>query len=97
VADPKQQDDRRDATAFAEADRRAVEERAAANARRHSASMQALGLKPFDPPLPDPEDPEFQAQVRRACEIINSHPEEKKILAELELWFDDEGGVYDWE
>jgi hypothetical protein len=80
------------------ADGPSAEERAAVNARRHRASMEALGLKPFDPPLPDPGDPEFQAQVRRACEIINAtESEEDKAFLEALSNIEIEGWVYDWD
>lgn len=94
MGDLKQVEDQRDELARSND---AEEERAAAHARALRAEMTAPGLRPCDPPLPDRNDPEFQAQIRRECEIINNSPEEQQILAELEQWFDDSDWVYDWE
>jgi hypothetical protein len=61
--------------------------------RRHREKMKAMGLKPVTIWVPDVDvhSPEFKAEIKRQCELINNDPHERRILDELENWFDPEG------
>lgn len=59
--------------------------------RKHREKMKAAGLKPVTIWLPDVNAPGYREEIRRQCLILNNDPQEQRILAETEQWFDPEG------
>jgi Protein of unknown function (DUF3018) len=57
--------------------------------RAYRERLRAKGLKPVTLWLPDVNDPEFIAQMRRECRLISESPHEKEIME----WID---GVRYW-
>jgi hypothetical protein len=52
----------------------------ASRVRKHRAKMKAMGLKPVTLWLPDTSTPEYKAQVRRECELINASKDSQIVL-----------------
>ncbi|OPF91763.1 antitoxin MazE family protein [Rhodopseudomonas palustris] len=49
--------------------------------RRHREKMKAMGLKPVTIWVPeDYNSPEYKAEIRRECELINADPESEIVL-----------------
>ena len=48
--------------------------------RRHREKMKALGLKPVTLWLPDVDSPEYKADIKRQCELINASHDSKVVL-----------------
>lgn len=59
--------------------------------RKHREKMKAAGLKPVTIWLPDVNAPGYREEIRRQCLILNNDPQEQRVLAEIEQWFDPEG------
>lgn len=47
---------------------------------RHRERMRAAGLRPVQFWVPDTRSPEFAAQVRQQCRILNGDPAEAEVL-----------------
>lgn len=49
--------------------------------RRHREKMKAMGLKPVTIWVPeDYNSPEYKAEVKRECELINADPDSQIVL-----------------
>jgi hypothetical protein len=48
--------------------------------RKHREKMKALGLKPVTIWVPDVNSPEFKADLRRQCELINADADSQIVL-----------------
>jgi hypothetical protein len=48
--------------------------------RKHREKMKALGLKPVTIWAPDVNSPEFKADIRRQCELINADADSQIVL-----------------
>ena len=48
--------------------------------RKHREKMKAMGLKPMTIWVPDVNSPEFQADIRRQCELINADRDSRMVL-----------------
>jgi hypothetical protein len=48
--------------------------------RKHREKMKALGLKPVTIWVPDVNSPEFKADIRRQCELINADADSQIVL-----------------
>jgi hypothetical protein len=50
--------------------------------RRHREKMKAMGLKPVTIWVPDVDvnSPEFRADIKRQCELINAAPDSQIVL-----------------
>jgi hypothetical protein len=48
--------------------------------RKHREKMKALGLKPVTIWVPDVHSPEFKADIRRQCELINADADSRIVL-----------------
>ena len=59
--------------------------------RKHREKMKAAGLKPVTIWVPDVNAPGYREEIRRQCLLLNNDPQEQRILAEIEHWFDPEG------
>ncbi|MDB5620024.1 antitoxin MazE family protein [Tardiphaga sp.] len=63
----------------------------AGRVRKHRDKMKAAGLKPVTIWVPDLNAPGYREEIRRQCLILKNDPQEPRILAEIEQWFDHEG------
>ncbi len=59
--------------------------------RKHREKMKAAGLKPVTIWVPDVDAPGYEEDIRRQCLILKNDPQEQRILAEIERWFEPEG------
>jgi hypothetical protein len=59
--------------------------------RKHREKMKAAGLKPVTIWVPDTDAPGYREDIRKQCQVLNNDPQEQRILAEIEQWFDPEG------
>ena len=59
--------------------------------RKHREKMKAAGLKPVTIWVPDVNAPGYREEIRRQCLMLKNDPQEPRILAETERWFDPEG------
>jgi len=49
--------------------------------RRHREKMKAMGLKPVTIWVPeDYNSPEYKAEIKRECELINADPDSQIVL-----------------
>ena len=51
--------------------------------QKHRDKLRAMGLKPVQIWVPDPNDPAFVAEVRRQCLLLKDDPQEEQILEEM--------------
>ena len=76
--------------ASAEAARRAANRR---KVREHRQRLRAQGMRPIQIWVPDVHSPEFAAEARRQCLLVNASAEEAEIQAFIDSvveWPDDE-------
>jgi hypothetical protein len=67
------------------------EPRSAARVRKHRAKMRRAGMRLMQMWVPDTSDPAVVAEIRRQCLLVRDHPEEERILAEIEAVADLDG------
>ena len=63
----------------------------AARVQRFRDKQRAAGMRLMQMWVPDTSDPAVVAEIRRQCLLIREHPEEERILAEIEAVADLDG------
>ncbi len=59
--------------------------------RKHRRALRAAGLKPIQIWVPDTTRPGFAEECRRQSLLASKHPQEERILKEIEAVADLEG------
>ena len=66
-----------------------------AKQKRYRDRLRAQGLRPVQLWLPDTSSPGFAEECRRQCQALADDPQERVILAELEVMADTNGWTAD--